>query len=182
MIEAPIVHGIISCNTLNTNTLTFGNVTLTSIDENFDISSNNILQNSTFSTLVNNLNTPTPQIFFVSMSNANHSSGNIVFDNINNQLSTFSTGSVTPQNIIVPTSGSYHISTTSTSTISSSDLIDNSIKINTQTITRSSGTNILQMSTTIYLNIGDTISIFSNNSTSCESKLFVTLLKLNQDL
>ena len=105
--------------------------------------------------------------------------GHISFDYVAQEINTFGNGGTVNGTVIVPTSGTYLI-TTNVNATRQINILDITLKVNNTDVKNATGDGILLMSTLLFINSGDIISLHSNNSTQSLTTLEVTLIKPDQ--
>jgi hypothetical protein len=179
--EAPIIHGTISVGTFATKDVKLASSSFSAIDSAVDVSSQNPLTNSATKSSLD-INKP-PEVSAFSFKLVKevflNPIGHVSFDYVAQQINTFGNGGEVNGTVTTPTSGTYILSLKSNSRTKSNNL-DFSLKVNSSDVMNEKKDGVLSMSTLIFLNSGDIISVHSNNTTQSQTSLEVTLLKSDQ--
>ena len=186
--EAPIVHNTISVGTFSTKHVELGSSSFNAIDTTIDVSSQNPVSNAVTKASLDVTKPPVVSAFSFKLVKTTHVKtmisqpndvGHISFDYVAQEINTFGNGGTVNGTVIVPTSGTYLI-TTNVNATRQINILDITLKVNNTDVKNATGDGILLMSALLFINSGDIISLHSNNSTQSLTTLEVTLIKPDQ--
>ena len=186
--EAPIIHGRISVNNVQSNVITFSNgSSINNVDTVLDNTSSNPLTNSIITTTINNITSPSLDNFNVHLvmnPSASHSStGIIVFPTRNTLTNDFSSGGpdLLNSSITLPVAGTYIVFFQTIAYDQTHD-ISSSLSVDGQALTPIVATGKLNFSSTMTFPAASQIALRSNTAVAARSELHVCLVKRDQTL
>ena len=199
--EAPIIHGAISCSTLEIGAqLTIGDsAAITGIDATLEANSTNPISSTAFQAGISAINAPAVSAFMVEATRDGTPTpaavGAVVFEQAPTTINTFTTAVPTPgldaaskTGIVLPASGTYAISAIAHAAVSANDVSASFVAAPAGggavvVLHAASAPTLLQMSGTFYLQAGTAISLKNDGGLALSSaRLAVTLLKSDQTI